>query len=88
LIIAELFTNATKFAFDDSGKITIELTKKGNRRHLTVSDNGRGLPEDLDITKAKTLGFQIVLSLSRQLQGRLRHIKGPGTTIALDFPES
>ncbi len=90
LIIAELFTNALKYAFDPSqkGAITIELTRKGNRRHLVVSDDGQGLPANFDFTKTKTLGFQIVLALTRQLQARLRHLKRSGTAISIDFPDA
>ena len=86
LIIAELFTNAVKYAFEGAGAISIELSKKGNRNYLTVSDNGKGLPDDVDVSRAKTLGFQIVQALATQLQGKVRHVKGEGTTITVDFP--
>lgn len=88
LIIAELFTNALKYAFSPGkkGTIRIELTRTDGRKQLAVSDDGVGLPADFDITRAKSLGFQIVLALSRQLQGRLRSISENGTTIIVDFP--
>ncbi|HUZ18383.1 MAG TPA: histidine kinase dimerization/phosphoacceptor domain -containing protein [Spirochaetia bacterium] len=88
LIVAELLTNSLKYAFGERqhGTLTVELTTKAKRSRLTVSDDGLGLPAEVNVQTPKTLGFQIVLALSRQLGGRLRSVKGEGTTIVVEYP--
>jgi len=89
LIINELFTNCLKHAFpsDGRGEIRIEFHKeKRNRYSLVVSDNGRGLPEDLDWRAAQSLGLRLVVNLAElQLRGRLEVDKIGGTTFKVDF---
>ena len=41
---------------------------------LTVSDNGIGIPENLDIEDFGALGMQLVTSLVDQLDGKLERI--------------
>jgi two-component system sensor kinase len=38
---------------------------------MTVSDNGVGLPEDLDLEGSGTLGLRIVRNLVEQIDGEL-----------------
>lgn len=74
LIVNELLTNAFKYAFpdDSKGEILVELKDHDDEKfELTVADTGVGLPGDFDITRARTLGLQLVSSLSAQLRGRL-----------------
>lgn len=87
LIVAELLTNSMKYAFGDrkEGSIKIELTTRASKSRLVVSDDGKGLPDDVSLQSPKTLGFQIVLALSRQLGGKVRSLKGSGTTIVVEF---
>jgi len=73
LIINELVTNSIKYAFpDDGGEITVEVHRNGDLYTLIVSDNGVGLPEDLDLENTGTLGLRIVRSLVDQINGDLR----------------
>ena len=72
MIINELVTNSLKHAFTgrDKGEIKINLHREengesnsGGRRIayvLTVSDNGAGIPEDLEIEDLDSLGLQLV----------------------------
>ncbi|MBK9248257.1 MAG: PAS domain S-box protein [Ignavibacteria bacterium] len=76
LIVNELVTNSLKYAFSDRshGKITISIHKIADTEYeLSVQDDGIGIPDWLDITKAETLGLQIVQTLSEQLGGTFSH---------------
>ncbi len=90
LIINELLTNALKHAFDgvDSPEISISMVKVDEDNVcLTIRDNGIGLPEGFDISRSKGLGLKLVLTLTRQLDGKLEAVSGNGTTFRLTFPE-
>ena len=53
---------------------------------LIVSDNGIGIPEEIDIRKTETLGLQLVLSLvERQLHGEVEVERENGTTFFIRF---
>jgi len=89
LIIIELLSNALKYAFpqERSGEIFIgfRTTDEGSFG-LTVSDNGVGLPPDLQIERLKSLGLRLVSDLAKfQLQGEMDLGTGPGTAITVRF---
>ncbi len=76
LIINELVTNALKYAFpDDLGKapeIRISLRKMEDNYILQVSDNGVGLPPDLDWKYPNSVGLQLVnLWATHQMNGKI-----------------
>jgi two-component sensor histidine kinase len=50
-----------------------------------VSDNGVGLPPEIDYIHPDTLGLELVSILSRQLKASLQVIREPGTTFILIF---
>ena len=52
---------------------------------LTVSDNGVGIPENLDIGDPDTLGLQLVTSLVDQLDGKLELKRDNGTEFTVRF---
>ena len=52
---------------------------------LTVSDNGVGIPENLDIEDLDSLGFQLVTSLVDQLDGELELKRNNGTGFTMRF---
>jgi len=53
---------------------------------VTVSDNGVGLPEDLDVRQSGTLGLQLVTGLvERQLAGDLEWQVHNGTAFTIRF---
>jgi PAS domain S-box-containing protein len=63
LIINELVSNSLKYAFPDDRKGEIKVAISLNHRgevQLTVSDNGVGVPENLDFRKKKLLGVNVV----------------------------
>lgn len=74
LLINEVVSNALKYAFPDnrSGEITINVKSlPDNIIELSISDNGIGLPEGLDIEASETLGLQLISALCGQLDGTL-----------------
>ena len=88
LIINELISNSLKYAFPwgEKGKIKIAL-HSSNERDLTliVSDNGVGIPKDLDLHQTKTLGLQLVINLVEQLEGDLKINSDNGTEFIITF---
>ncbi len=88
LILNELISNALKHAFPDgrTGKISIKLQSDGTRFNiLTVSDNGIGLPRDMDFTNSPSLGMQLVHSLVGQLDGTIETNLQEGTEFRITF---
>ncbi len=74
IIINELVTNALKYAFPGGrkGKIDVELQSIApGRIRLVVRDNGVGLPQDVEVQKADSLGLTLVRMLADQVQGQL-----------------
>ena len=79
LIVNELVSNSLKYAFPGGrrGEICIGLRSSNeNRLILTVSDNGIGLPPDIDQRKSESLGLQLVSMLTQQLEVQAINYKG------------
>ncbi|MBU4608513.1 MAG: sensor histidine kinase, partial [Methanobacterium sp.] len=88
LIINELLSNAIKYAFPhQEGVIKINFMKKADLYVLEVSDNGVGLPDDIDFTQTKSLGLRLVNSLVDQLDGTIHLDKTNGTCFIMEFPK-
>ncbi len=88
LILNELATNSLKHAFrgKDEGAVTVALRKSADGQTcLTVSDDGIGLPADLDWRQSPTLGLQLVSMLARQLGGTMEVHKGDGAEFRIVF---
>jgi PAS domain S-box-containing protein len=90
IIINELISNSLKHAFfgRDKGEIQIKLHRevsKGTSYFLSISDNGIGIPEDLDIEDLDSLGLQLVTTLVDQLDGKLELKRNNGTEFTIKF---
>ena len=89
LLVNELISNSLKHAFpkEASGEIKIYIHPTENGQiELTISDNGVGFPEELDIRKTKSLGLQLVTTLAEnQLQGKIELNRGAGTEFKITF---
>lgn len=98
IAINEIVSNSFKYAFSgrEKGEIRIKLHKEENRESksekfastayvLFVSDNGIGIPEDLNIEGLDSLGLQLVTSLVDQLDGELQLKKDNGTEFTIKF---
>ena len=91
LILNELFTNTVKYAYNDYDVeekiITVKFSEDNGIATLIFTDNGKGLPEEVDIHNSPSLGLTIVNSLTEQLDGefnKLSDVDGAGFKIV--FP--
>jgi PAS domain S-box-containing protein len=91
LIINELVTNSLKYAFPCPNKediVKVVLKKlQPDKLKLFVSDNGVGLPENLDMENVETLGLKMVTILVNQLKGTLEVDRTIGTRFKIIFKE-
>lgn len=89
LLINEIVSNSLKYAFKDKeqGEIKMSLKKHDQNLELIISDNGIGLPEDVDFKKTGSLGLQIVNSLIAQLDGKIELERTQGTKFTIIFKE-
>ena len=88
IIVNELCTNALKHAFPDGrkGELKIDFKRSDNENYLlTVSDNGAGLSEDLDMDKTNSMGFLLIKSMLKQLDGKLEIDRSSGTSFRITF---
>jgi PAS domain S-box-containing protein len=92
IIVNELVSNSFKHAFPgrDKGEIQIKLQREegedcSSTFVLSVSDNGVGIPENLDIENLESLGLQLVTSLVDQLDGELELKRNNGTEFTIRF---
>jgi two-component sensor histidine kinase len=91
LIVNELVSNALKHAFPDerAGRVRVELRPlDGHRLVLAVSDDGVGLPLELDLAHLDSLGLQLVHDLTEQLHGTIEVSRDLGTTFTVTFDEA
>jgi len=90
LIINELVTNSLKYAFPDGrkGELKITVHEIDNEIELVISDNGIGIPENIDFRNTESLGLKLVSILAeRQLRGNLNLDRKTGTEFRIRFKE-
>jgi PAS domain S-box-containing protein len=88
LIISELVSNSLKYAFNpvSDGIIQIKFfMRAGNAYTLIVSDNGVGIPHELDHRESETLGLHLVKTLTKQLHGNIALDRNGGTKFTITF---
>lgn len=88
LVVNELIANALKHAFPAKrpGTIRVDiLNEPGDRVVLSVSDDGTGMPDTLDIAQSTTLGLQLVTLLAEQLGASITINRAKPTRIELRF---
>jgi two-component sensor histidine kinase len=61
--------------------IDIEFRKNNETTHIRFSDNGIGLPQDLDFLDSNSFGFRIIKLLTKQLNGSITHIPDQSGTV-------
>jgi two-component sensor histidine kinase len=86
LIINELITNATKYAYEGrDGRIFVRLALPADDViELGVRDEGVGLPAGFELRTPTSLGMRIVQAFVRQLDAELAvHRLDPGTEFVL-----
>jgi PAS domain S-box-containing protein len=89
LIISELTSNSLKHAFpqEKEGYVNVSLTEDQGKYEMIISDNGIGIPPDLDFDHPKTLGLQLVNNLIKQLDGEIKLDRNHGTKFTITFKE-
>jgi two-component sensor histidine kinase len=94
IIVNELVSNSLKHAFTEKqdGEIRIQLRREEENSEvnmslfsLTVSDNGKGLPDPLELECVESLGLQLVNILVDQLDGELKLKRAQGTEFTIKF---
>ncbi len=88
LILNELVSNTLKHAFPENkdGEVTVTLEKgDGKEVTLSVSDNGKGLPEGFDWKETDSLGLRLVQMLASQLHGNVKSESNSGTVFKVTF---
>ncbi|MCW2791539.1 MAG: histidine kinase, dimerization/phosphoacceptor, partial [Nocardioides sp.] len=96
MVLTEVLQNAVEHGYDPAGEadgagsIVVTVHRLVGRLHLTVDDDGRGLPEGFDLDESTSLGLSIVRTLvEAELGGQLTLgpvPQGPGTRVAVDVP--
>ncbi len=88
LIINELISNAIQHGFPEERKGTIRIRTRidGDQLDITVSDNGIGMPSEIDWKNTPSLGLRLVSSLIRQLKGTVELDRTEGTKFHLSIP--
>lgn len=89
LLLNELVTNSYKHAFPGErfGEIVIELQEGGTEQiHLSIADDGVGIPPEIELSSCVSLGLQLVTLLVDQLHGTLDITRESGTRFCVSFP--
>jgi PAS domain S-box-containing protein len=89
LIISELVSNSIKYAFPKgmNGEILVSLKFIDNKYELRISDNGIGMPANIDLNKLETLGLLLVTNLTEQIDGEITINRNHGTEFIIRFKE-
>lgn len=90
LVLSEVLTNAFQHAFErlDGGLVEVRMSRltAGGLR-LIISDDGVGLPRDMQWPDTRTMGGRIVSGLIEGLEGTLHLGRGAaGSFITIDVP--
>jgi two-component sensor histidine kinase len=89
LIVNEALSNAFKHAFRGRrlGVVMVSAQQKGRNIHISIRDDGIGIPENVDINRATSLGLKLIRSLVLQLRGTLTiESSVRGSVVNIDFP--
>jgi two-component sensor histidine kinase len=93
MVLTEVLQNAVEHGYDaegGGGSIVVSPARLVGRLHVTVDDDGAGLPEGFDLDESTNLGLSIVRTLvESELGGQLELGAvpgGPGTRVVVDVP--
>ncbi|SFZ86267.1 Two-component sensor histidine kinase, contains HisKA and HATPase domains [Devosia enhydra] len=89
LIVSELAVNAAKHAFDGrGGRLEVSLLRSpdGGTYTLRVRDDGPGFPDGFDPSTSDRLGFRVLNSFARSLNGQMAFRTDGGAVTEITFP--
>lgn len=90
LLINELISNALKHAFPNrlTGQIILTFKRLEDDRFLLgVSDNGVGMPKELETVRHDSLGLELIHTLANQLGGDLKISNQNGAQFLIIFSD-
>ena len=87
LLINEIVTNAFKHAFPQhqSGKIHVQFHQYNQQLELIISDNGVGIPTQIEWQSSSSLGLRLIKILSQQLKAETHTDFSQGTCFKFIF---
>lgn len=88
LILNELITNTTKYAFDEfnpQNRLNISCEMINNSFRIMISDNGKGYIAKDNLSK-KSLGIELVSEMVGQLNGTIQIYSTNGVKNIIDIP--
>jgi len=88
LIVNECMVNAFKYAFPSERKGTVRISLQydgADQLLLNISDNGIGLPDDIDLMEHDSLGLDLIRGLAKQLNGSIHMVSHDGMHITIRF---
>ena len=90
IIVTEVITNTIKHGFEpgEGGRITVSAGAKGGSATIAVQDDGKGIPESVDIESSDSFGLTLIRALVEQLDGTLQigRAQGGGARFVIEFP--
>ncbi|MGB7787658.1 PAS domain S-box protein [Methanoregula sp.] len=89
LVVNEALSNAFKHAFRGRGKgnVAVSAWQDGGIFRISIRDDGTGIPKDVDISRATSLGLKLIRSLVQQLRGTLLiESTDLGSVVNVEFP--
>ena len=89
LITNELLTNSLKHAYkpEKAGKIEVSFIKDDENNYVfSVKDYGVGIPDNIDFHTMDSLGMRLVINITTQFHGTIKHYNDQGTEFVISFP--
>ncbi len=87
LIINELVSNSLKYAFleDEKYIIHVKLHKSDDKFILSISDNGKSIPDHINLEEPDSFGLTLVNLLTKQINGQISIKRDNGTLVTINF---
>jgi PAS domain S-box-containing protein len=88
LLFNELVSNSFKHAFPEGrkGEVNVDIHGGAGEVTLTITDDGIGIPENVDIHAPHTIGMELVNVLVNQIDGHITLDQRNGTRFSIVFP--
>ena len=91
LLLNEAVSNALKYAFGDKdhAELSVSLKSiKANILRLIITDNGVGLPEDFVSQERESLGMDLMIGLTNQVEGTFELLNSNGLSVVVTFTKN
>lgn len=85
MIVNELITNSMKYAFSDTGFISIALENNGSHYRFIYSDNGKGVADTEALLHSKSLGIKLIHLSAKQIHATVSVSNQDGLHYNIEF---